>query len=126
MEPCTFAHLNDIVVVGKTFEEHVRNLKEVLRRLRQAQLKINYDKCEFFKREIGYLGHILSEKGIQTDPQKTAAIKQLKAPWSLNEVRRVIGIASWHRRFVQEFADIVHPLNQLLKNGKQWNWTAND
>ena len=59
--------------------------------------------------------------GIQTDPEKIAAIKELKAPQSLKVVRRVIGIASWYRRFVPEYADIAHPLNHLLKKGKHWN-----
>ena len=123
MEPYAFAYLDDIVVVGSTFEEHARNLKEVLRRLKEANLKLNVDKCEFFKREIRYLGHIISEKGIHTDPEKIKAIKELKPPQNLKEVRRVIGIASWYRRFVPEFADIVQPMNQLLKKGKHWKWT---
>ena len=123
MKPYAFAYLKDIIVVGRTFQEHANILREILRRLREARLKLNLDKCEFFQREIHFLCHIISEKGIHTDPAKIAAILALKTPQSFKDVRRVIGIVSWYRRFVPEFADIVHTLNQLLKKGKHWNWT---
>ncbi|XP_065368773.1 uncharacterized protein LOC135961204 [Calliphora vicina] len=80
MEPYAFAYLDDIVVLGGSLEEHMRNLKEVLRRLREARLKINDEKCKFFQKEIRYLGHLVTQNGIQTDPEKVAAIKDLKPP----------------------------------------------
>lgn len=122
MEPYAFAYLDDIIVIGKTLEEHLTNLKEVFRRLIKANLRINPEKCEFFKRETKYLGHVVSGDGIQTDPEKVAAISEMKAPQNIKEVRRFLGVASWYRRFVENFAEISNPLTQLLKKGKHWKW----
>ncbi|KAH8232704.1 hypothetical protein KR032_000087 [Drosophila birchii] len=123
MEPHAFAYLDDIIVIGSTLEEHVENLREVFRRLRRANLRLNRDKCHFFQRHIAYLGHVISEEGIHTDPDKVAAIRELKPPTCLKELRRCLGIASWYRRFVPNFADIVEPMTSLLKKGKKWDWT---
>ncbi|XP_036347355.1 uncharacterized protein LOC118756716, partial [Rhagoletis pomonella] len=85
MEPYAFAYLDDIIVIGSTFDEHVEHLREVLRRLQRANLCINPEKCDFFKRELRYLGHVISDKGIHTDPDKVAAIKELKPPTNVKE-----------------------------------------
>ena len=122
MEPHAFAYLDDIIVIGRSLEEHMKNLKEVFRRLKAANLKINIEKCDFFKKELKYLGHIVSEEGILTDPEKISAIQELKAPTNVRELRRCLGMASWYRRFVPDFAKIVEPLTSLLKKGKHFRW----
>ncbi|KAL7725192.1 hypothetical protein ACLKA6_017348 [Drosophila palustris] len=122
MEPFAFAYLDDIIVSGATLEEHVRNLGEVLRRLRQANLRLNRAKCKFFRRSLVYLGHVISGEGIHTDPDKIAAVRQLQPPTTCRELRRCLGIASWYRRFVPNFADIVQPMSLLLKKGQKWDW----
>ncbi|KAH8238756.1 hypothetical protein KR032_001286, partial [Drosophila birchii] len=81
------------------------------------------DKFHFFQRHIAYLGHVISEEGIHTDPDKVAAIRELLPPTCLKELRRCLGIASWYRRFVPNCADIVEPMTSLLKKGKKWDWT---
>lgn len=123
MEPFAFAYLDDIIVIGRTMEEHLSNLKQVFRRLRDANLRINPEKCEFFKSETKYLGHVVSAQGIHTDPDKIAAIRELPAPTTLKELRRFLGIVSWYRRFVPEFATLAFPLTSMLKKGKHWRWT---
>ncbi|KAH8280197.1 hypothetical protein KR054_000160, partial [Drosophila jambulina] len=123
MEPHAFAYLDDIIVIGSSLDEHVANLREVFRRLRNADLRLNKGKCHFFQRHIGYLGHVISEAGIHTDPDKVAAIRELKPPTYLKELRRCLGIASWYRRFVPNFADVVEPMTSLLKKGQKWEWT---
>ncbi|KAL7725407.1 hypothetical protein ACLKA6_000168 [Drosophila palustris] len=122
MEPFAFAYLDDIIVSGATLEEHVLNLEEVLRRLRQANLRLNRAKCKFFRRSLVYLGHVISGEGIHTDPDKIAAVRQLQLPTTCRELRRCLGIASWYRRFVPNFADIVQPMSLLLKKGQKWDW----
>ncbi|KAL7725468.1 hypothetical protein ACLKA6_017759 [Drosophila palustris] len=94
MLPHAFAYLDDIIVIGKTLEEHMANLKEVFRRLRAANLKINVDKCDFFKQELKYLGHKVTEHGICTDPEKVDAISKLKPPTNAKELRQYLGVAS--------------------------------
>lgn len=123
LEPHAFAYLDDIIVTGKTLEEHLKNLGEVFRRLRAANLKINPEKCEFFKSETRYLGHVVSGEGIHTDPDKVAAIQEIPAPTNLRELRRFLGVVSWYRRFVPEFATLAYPLTSQLKKGKHWKWT---
>lgn len=123
MEPHAFAYLDDIIVIGKTLEEHLDHLGKVLHRLRAANLKINVEKCDFVKKETKYLGHVVSGDGIHTDPDKIAAITEIPSPHNVREVRRFLGVASWYRRFVPEFAVTSYPLTVLLRKGKHWKWT---
>ena len=122
LEPYAFAYLDDIVVTAQSLEEHIRILKEVFRRLQAARLRINPDKCEFFKAQVKYLGHLVTREGIRTDPDKVAAIRELPAPRNIKELRRCLGMASWYRRFVPEFSRIVQPMTNLLKKEKKFVW----
>ncbi|KAM8702411.1 hypothetical protein ACLKA7_007742 [Drosophila subpalustris] len=124
MEPHAFAYLDDIIIIGSSLKEHATNLREVLRRLREANLKLNKDKCSFFQKSLVYLGHVVSEAGIHTDPEKINAIKELAPPTSVKELRRCLGIASWYRRFVPNFTSIVQPISKLLRKGQKWTWDA--
>ncbi|KAL7724489.1 hypothetical protein ACLKA6_007318 [Drosophila palustris] len=122
MEPHAFAYLDDIVVIGATKEQHVENLREVFRRLRAANLKLNRKKCSFFRKRLVYLGHVISGEGICTDPEKVEAIRSLRAPANCKELRQCLGMASWYRRFVPNFATLVRPMTELLKKGRKWSW----
>ncbi|XP_070854064.1 uncharacterized protein [Drosophila suzukii] len=112
MEPNAFAYLDDIIIIGRTLEEHVQHLQEVFRRLRKANLRLNAKKCSFFKRSLVYLGHVISEEGIHTDPDKISAVRGLSPPTTCKELRR----------FVPNFASVVQPMSLLLKKGKKWQW----
>ena len=94
LEPCAFVYLDDIIVISQSVTEHIAKLREVFRRLRAANLRINPDKCDFFQKELKYLGHMVSEQGIHTDPDKVQAIRQLTPPINVKELRRFIGVAS--------------------------------
>jgi len=107
--PYAFAYLDDIIVIGTSLGEHMDNLRKVFERLRKANLRINQEKCSFFKRKLVYLGHVISDQGIHTDPDKIAAVRNLSHPTSLRELRRCLGLASWYRRFVPNFASVVSP-----------------
>ncbi|KAL7726291.1 hypothetical protein ACLKA6_008470 [Drosophila palustris] len=122
MEPHAFAYLDDIVVIGATKEQHVANLREVFHRLRAAYLKLNRKKCSFIRKRLVYLGHVISGEGICTDPEKVEAIQNLKASTTCKELRQCLGLASWYRRFVPNFATLVQPMTELLKKGKKWFW----
>lgn len=93
MEPHAFAYLDDIIVIGTTVKEHVHNLREVFKRLRAVNLRLNRNKCHFFQRKLVYLGDVVSEKGIHTDPDKVAAVRKLQLPTNPKELRRCLGIA---------------------------------
>ena len=122
LEPHAFAYLDDIIVPSPTLEEHIRMLRDVLRRLRADNLRINPAKCDFFKQEVKYLGHVVSGKGIHTDPDKVAAIQSLPAPTNVKGIRQFLGVASWYRRFVPDFATLSQPLTSLLKKGRHFKW----
>lgn len=122
LEPKAFAYLDDLIIVSKTFEEHLEILREVFERLRRAGLKINPEKCHFGKRELRYLGHIVSEAGIKTDPEKVKAIRDFPTPNTVRKLRSFLGLASWYRRFVDNFAKLTVPLTKLLRKDSKWNW----
>ncbi|KRX36686.1 Retrovirus-related Pol polyprotein from transposon 17.6 [Trichinella murrelli] len=97
-------YLDDVIVFGRTAEEHTARLQEVLDRLRKVGLKVKPEKCQLMKRKVAYLGHIISEKGIATDPSKTRAVKEWQAPSCVSELRQFLGLASYYRKFVNGFA----------------------
>lgn len=116
-------YLDDIVVFSRTFEEHISRLTEVLTRLRQAGLKLKPGKCFLFRREIVYLGHVVSKEGIATDPSKTAAMDKYPPPKNVQELKQFIGFASYYRRFIPKFAEIASPLHRLTQKSVEFGWT---
>ncbi|MCG8032787.1 MAG: reverse transcriptase, partial [Candidatus Thiodiazotropha taylori] len=107
-------YLDDVIIFSSTFEEHLDRLEEVFTRLRQHNLKLKPSKCEFLKSEVTYLGHVVSEAGIRTDPDKTKAIKNWPIPRNVKEVRAYLGFTGYYRRFIKDYAKIARPLNDLL------------
>jgi len=89
-----------------------------------AHLKLKPSKCAFFRRQVKFSGHVVSDRGVETDPEKTAAVKDWPVPRRLSDVRTHLGFCSYYHRFVLEFADIAAPLHDLTKKGRQFIWTA--
>jgi len=116
-------YLDDIIVFSKTIEEHLERLVRVLDRLRSAGLKLKPEKCSLFRRSVSFLGHVVSEAGIATDPEKILAVASWPTPTSLKEVRAFVGLASYYRRYVKGFADIAAPLHALTKKGQTFRWS---
>lgn len=94
LEPQVLVYLDDIIVISKTFKEHLTLLAEVFRRLRRAKLRPNPDKCQFCRNQLKYLGHIVDRNGIHTE--KVKAIIEWPAPTTLKKVRQFLGVASWY------------------------------
>jgi len=122
MEPFAFAYLDDIVIVTPTFEEHMAWLRKVLDKITGAGLTVNLDKCEFCRSQVRYLGFIVQGEGLTVDPEKTRPILEYPAPRNLKQLRRFLGMSSWYRRFIPQFATLSEPLTRLLKKGKRWGW----
>ena len=116
------AYLDDILIYSKTEEEHVQHIQQIFQRLEDAGLKLKPSKCDFFKKEVRYLGHVLSADGIKPDPDKVSVIKQLRVPNTVREIRSVVGMASYYRKFIPNFSDVVKPLTELTKKNAKFMW----
>ena len=115
LEPKVFVYLDDIIVMSRTFEEHLSLLDEVAKRLNKAGLTVSLTKSHFCLKEIKYLGYILDEYGLRVDPEKISGILNLTTPRTIKDIRRLIGLAGWYRRFIPDFSTITAPITNLLK-----------
>ncbi|MCG7874760.1 MAG: ribonuclease H family protein, partial [Candidatus Thiodiazotropha endolucinida] len=122
-ETC-IVYLDDMIVCGKTFEDMVKNLDEVFARLQEAGLKLKARKCQLFARKVNFLGHVISEDGICTDPKKTECVRNWPNPTNVKEVRSFLGFCSYYRRFIFRFAEIAKPLHKLTQKGVRFTWTS--
>ncbi|MBJ4999896.1 hypothetical protein JGF38_23155 [Salmonella enterica subsp. enterica serovar Hadar] len=109
-------YLDDIIVTGKTFEQHLRNLKTVFVRLRTAGLKLSLKKCMVFQKETCYLGHVISDDGIKMDPDKIHAISTWPVLRNIHELRSFLGLCSYDRRFMKRFSVTAAPLYRLTES----------
>jgi hypothetical protein len=115
-------YLDDIVVFSRTLEEHVKRLKEVFQRLADAGLKLKPKKCAFFRRQVHFLGHVVDSDGIHTDPEKVKKIQEWATPSSVHDVRVFLGLTSYYRKYVRDYALIASPLYQLTKKDEEFHW----
>ena len=109
-------YLDDIIVFSWTPEEHVHRLKAIFNKLRAAGLKLKSSKCDLFRKEIKYLGHVVSQEGVSTDPDKIKAVTEWPQPTTMTEVRSFLGFVSYYRRFTQNLSNVAKPLNKLLQH----------
>ena len=105
--------LDDILVYSKTFEEHVERLQHVFDKIREVGMKLSAKKCNFCQPQVKYLGHVVSAKGVSTDPDKTAKVSNWPTPTNVDEVRSFVGFAGYYRRFVPKFSQVAKPLTDL-------------
>lgn len=115
--------MDDILVVGRTKEEHDRRLEEVLSKLESSGLTLNKDKCEFSVKEVKFLGHILNSEGIRVDPEKEKAIKEMPAPQDLKALKRFLAMVNYLGRFSPLLSELEVPLRELVRSKNDWCWT---
>ena len=115
--------IDDILVYSKDEQEHEQHWKIVLQTLREKKLYANLSKCDFWLKEVSFLGHIVSAEGIRVDPAKIEAVVNWKPPRSVTEVRCFLGLVGYYRIFVKGFSVIASSLTKLLKKGVKFEWT---
>ena len=115
-------YLDDVMVHSKTFEEHLEHLDAVLACLTEATLACKLKKCSFAQESTVYLGHVVSGDGIEPEPAKLEAVKEIAPPTSVREIRMFLGFVGYYRRFINNFSAVAKPLNDLLRKANEWKW----
>ena len=116
-------YLDDVIVMGRTFEEELERLKEVFERLARAGLKLKPKKCFLFQKRVSYLGHVVTDEGIAADPEKVEQVRTWPTPENSTEVKSFLGLASYYRRFIPDFSTIAKPLYKLTEAKAEFAWT---
>ncbi|WVZ80237.1 hypothetical protein U9M48_027730 [Paspalum notatum var. saurae] len=117
--------IDDILIYSKNEEEHREHLRIVLTRLREHKLYAKFSKCAFWLKEVSFLGHILSEKGVAVDPSKVESVLNWKQPESVTEIRSFLGLAGYYRRFIKDFSKTAKPMTSLTKKNAKYTWSPN-
>ena len=113
-------YLDDIIIFSENELQHLEHLETVFSQLREARLKMEPSKCDFFKSKIHYLGHLISPEGISPLPNKLDCIKHMPVPKNMKEFKQFLGLTGYYRKFVLRFADILRPLTTLTKKDKKF------
>ncbi|KFM71017.1 Transposon Ty3-I Gag-Pol polyprotein, partial [Stegodyphus mimosarum] len=120
----TLIYLDDIIITSSSLEQHIKDLQEVFSLLKEAGLTINASKCKFATKELKYLGYKISQKGIETQDSKIKAIKSFPPPKTAKKLSSFLGLCSYYRSFIKDFANIVEPLLVLKRKKSKFTWTA--
>ena len=116
-------YLDDVIVFSSSVEEHIKRLRLVLSKLRDAGLKLKPSKCSLLQKQVSFLGHVVSGEGIRTDVEKGRVVADWPVPVNLREVRSFVGLCSYYRRFVKDFATISSPLHALTRKNASFHWS---
>lgn len=119
-----FVYLDDIVIHAGDLASHNTRLKEVFDRLSKYNLKLQPEKCEFLRKEVMYLGHLITENGVKPDPTKIQAIVNYPVLKDIKGIRAFLGLAGYYRRFIPKCSELTQPLTKLLKKGIEFNWSS--
>lgn len=118
-----FVYLDDIIVYAKDLNDHSQKLSEIFNRLRRYNLKLQPLKCEFLRKEVAYLGHVITDEGVKPDPQKVECVKSFPVPKNVREIKSFLGLSGYYRRFINNYGQIAKPLTTLLKKDVPFRWS---
>jgi dUTPase len=119
-------YLDDVLVWATTVEEHLARLRTIFQLIREAGVRLKPQKCEFLKRRVTFLGHIVSQDGVETEPSKIEAVKEWPRPTSKKDVQSFMGLCGYYRRFIPDFSTVAEPLTKLTRKGFQFAWTEEE
>lgn len=115
-------YLDDIIVFSRTWEEHLKNLRTVLERIKSAGIYLKPTKCQFARRSITFLGHQVSADGVTVTPEKVKAVLDFPTPSKAEDIKVFLGLVNFYRPFLRNIAQIQRPLTDLLKTDSKWSW----
>jgi hypothetical protein len=116
--------IDDILVYSRSKEEHEEHLCLALQKLRENRLYAKLIKCEFWMKQVAFLGHVISKGGISVDPSKVQDVLSWNVPTSVGDIQTFLGLAGYYRRFIEGFSKISKPITELLKKDKKFEWTS--
>lgn len=119
-----FIYLDNLICFGRSLTLHNQNLIDILTRLRKVNLKLNPEKCDFLKKEMQFLGHVISPQGIRPDPEKIAVVQNYPIPQNADESKRFVAFTNYYRKFIPKFAELSLPLNKLSRKNASFKWTT--
>ena len=123
LKESVFVFIDDLLVVSADFETHISLLTQVAFHLRKANLTINVEKSKFVMKEVKYLGYVVGNGVVKTDPEKIKSIVDFPPPVTVKQIRRFLGMCGWYRRFISNYSDISVPITDLLKKNEKLKWT---
>ncbi len=119
--PCEIV-VDDILIWGRTHEEHDDRLRQVLNKIRAINMKLNPDKCKFRVNSVQYVGHLLTADGVKPDPEKTKAVCDMPTPQDKHALQKFLGMTNYLSKFIPQYSDITGPLRQLIHQDVEWCW----
>ena len=119
----TFGYLDDILIYSPDVPTHLVQMRQLFQRLREADLKLNREKCNFFKSHIQYLGHLISGEGIKPLPEKLESIKEMPPPTTPKKVKQFLGLIGYYRKFVPRFTNVARHLTHLIRLDQPFEWS---
>ena len=125
LEDCSkfmMAYLDDIIKFSRNECEHLKHIKIIFQKLIDAGLKLKESKCDFFKKEIHYLGHLISSEGIHPLPEELDTIRNMPRPKTPKEIKQFLGLCRYYRKFIPRFSDIARPLSKLTAHDAIFVW----
>lgn len=122
----TIIFVDDILCLGTNFDNHISNLEQILKRISDSGMTLNFEKCHFVLKEVKFLGYILNEKGISTDPEKIKAINEYPPIKNCKNLRSFIGHCSFYNRFIKNYSELIAPLLPLTSKKNKWVWTEKE
>ena len=114
-------YMDDIIIFSKSQNEHLQHISAIFKKMREYNLKVQLDKSEFLRKDVEFLGHIITPDGIKPNPSKILAIEKYPIPTTTKEIKRFLGLIGYYRRFIANFARITSPLTKCLKKGAKIN-----
>ncbi|XP_044166137.1 uncharacterized protein K02A2.6-like [Acropora millepora] len=115
-------YIDDILITGRNDQEHRNRLEAVLSRLERYGVQLKWSKCSFLQKKVQFLGHVIDAEGVHPSPEKVQAIVEAPSPSTVTELRSFLGMLQYYGKFLPNLSTLLHPLNNLLREGVSWSW----